>query len=77
MDMLWRAGDVVSRQKPLLNVYAECATAYSRSATELPPKLGLLSQREFQLVYDETEELRIPARESQEALLQHIAEHSC
>jgi hypothetical protein len=33
--------------------------------------------REYPNVYDKTEELRLQARESREALLQHIAEHGC
>jgi hypothetical protein len=36
-----------------------------------------LFSREKNLLLNETEELRLQARESQKALLQHIAEHGC
>ena len=61
----------------LLDTYEECATSYSSALTQLRQKMGVLSQPEYQALYDHTEELRMKAREAQEALLRHIAEHGC
>jgi len=68
---------VCSAKNALLDAYEECATSYSRTITELRHKMGVLSQPEYQALYDWTEELRMKAREAQEALLRHIAEHGC
>jgi hypothetical protein len=68
---------VCTAKNALLDAYEEGATSYSRAITELRHKMGVLSQPEYQALYDCTEELRMKAREAQEALLRHIGEHGC
>jgi hypothetical protein len=61
----------------LLDKYEKCANAYSSAVTDLRDKMGVLSQPEYQALYEHTEELRMRAREAQDMMLRHIAQHGC
>jgi hypothetical protein len=61
----------------LLDTHEKSSTAYSIALTALLRKMSMLSQTEYEALYDITEELRIKARGAQEAVLRHIAEHGC
>jgi hypothetical protein len=69
--------NVCPEKNRLLDSYEQCATAYSTALTDLRRRMGVLSKPEYEVLFDHAEELRMRAKEAQEALLRHIAEHGC
>jgi len=69
--------EVCPEQKRLLTAYEDAAAAYSAAVTDLRRNVEVLAEREYEMAYEESERLRLSAREAEEALHEHIREHGC
>jgi hypothetical protein len=69
--------DVCLEQQRLLTAYEDAAAAYSAAVTDLRRNVEVLPERDYEMAYEESERLRLSAREAEEALHEHIRKHGC
>ena len=69
--------DVCEERHRLLNAYEDAAAAYSAAVTDLRRNVEVLPEREYEVAYEDSESLRLAAREAEEALHEHIRNHGC
>ena len=69
--------DVCEERQRLLNAYEDAAAAYSAAVTDLRRNVEVLPEREYEVAYEDSESLRLAAREAEEALHEHVRNHGC
>ena len=69
--------DVCEERQRLLNAFEDASAAYSAAVTDLRRNVEVLPEPEYERAYEESERLRLAAREAEDALHGHIRKHGC